>query len=238
MRFAPGTCSDATAKLARAGVLAGVDRTSLAMLARGARLVYSSGAAGPAAGQDGGPGMLLLLKGHAAVFARAKVVELPGPGELVGEEQVFGPTGGTTVRLLGAATALAVRAESARIALEYSPRLARILLKNVARRKLHIIQRMECAARRRGLDRLAGFILRQLPGRDAPHLLTLPAPKVIIASLLSMSKESFSRRLAQLGAAGLVGVCGRQVRVPAPSRLAEACDCPAACTACVDGAAG
>lgn len=236
MRFAPGTCSDATAKLARASVLAGVDRTSLAMLARGARLVYASGAAGPAAGEDGAPGILLLLKGHAAVFARDKVVELPGPGELVGEEQVFGPSGGTTVRLLGAATALAVRAEAVRVALEYSPRLARVVLESLARRKLHVIQRMECAANRRGLDRLAGFILRQLPARDAPHLLRLPAPKVIIASLLSMTKESFSRGLAQLRTAGLVAVRGRELRVTAPGRLAEACGCPPACTAC-DGRA-
>ncbi len=227
MRISPGACTDAVATLARASVLASVDRTSIAMLARGARLAYPGGAAGSAE-----PAILLLLRGHAAVFARRKVVELAGPGELVGAERVFGPAGETEVRLLGEAAALAVRAEAACAAMEYSPRLARVFLQNVARRTVHVIQRMECAGRRRGLARLAGFVLRQLPAREAPQVLRLPAPKVILASLLSMSKESFSRGLAGLRAAGLIAVRGREVQVPAPCRLAAICDCPAACTAC------
>lgn len=228
MRLEPGARSEATATLARARALAGVDRTVLATLARGARLVDARGA-------DPEPGLLILLRGHAAVLARDKVVELPGQGELVGEEHVFGTAGRATARLLGQATALAVRADAVRSALEYSPRLARALLENLARRELRILQRVECQANRRGLERLAGFILRQLPARDAPQVLRLPAPKVTIASLLSMTKESLSRCLARLSGAALITVCGRQLRVAAPCRLAEACDCPPGCTAC-DGA--
>jgi CRP-like cAMP-binding protein len=230
MRVEPGARSDAIAKLARADVLAGVDQAALAVLARGARLVDARGA-------DLEPGLLVLLSGHAAVFARRQVVELPGQGELIGEEHVFGAAGRGTARLLGRATALAVRAEAVRGALEYSPRLVRVLLENLARRELRILQRMECSMRRRGLQRLAGYLLRQLPARDAPQLLRLPAPKVILASLLSMSKESFSRCLARLSAAALITVRGRDLRVPAPCRLAEACDCPSACTACDRGPA-
>jgi CRP-like cAMP-binding protein len=229
MRIEPGARSDVIARLARASVFAGVDQAALMVLVRGARLADARGA-------EREPGLLVLLNGRAAVFAGEKVVELPGRGELVGEEHVFGAAGRTTARLLGQATALAVRADALRGALEFSPRLARALLENLARRELRILQRMECHMSRRSLERLAGFILRQLPARDAPQTLRLPAPKAVIASLLSMTKESFSRCLAQLTAAALITVCGRQVRVPAPCRLAEVCDCPAGCTAC-DGSA-
>jgi CRP-like cAMP-binding protein len=224
------------AKLAGTRTFAGVDYATLLTLARSAKLVDARSAGQTQATPGRSPGLLVLLSGSAAVGTPDKVVELPGQGAVVGEEHVFGVASRCTVRLLGQATALAIPAEAVRRALEHSPRLAHGLMANLARREIGLVQRMECHASRRGPQRLSGFILRQLPARDAPQLMRLPAPKVIIASFLSMTKESLSRSLARLAAAALISVRGRQLQVPEPRRLAEACDCPAACTAC-DGMA-
>jgi CRP-like cAMP-binding protein len=224
------------AKLAGTRTFAGVDDGTLLALARNARLVDARSAGQTRAAPGRNPGLLVLLSGNAVVGTPDKVVELPGQGAVVGEEHVFGAASRCTVRLLGQATALAIPAEAVRRALEHSPKLAHGLMANLARREIGLVQRIECHASRRGPQRLGGFILRQLPARDAPQLMRLPAPKVIIASLLSMTKESLSRGLARLAAAALLSVRGRQLQVPAPWRLAEACDCPATCTAC-DGIA-
>jgi CRP-like cAMP-binding protein len=220
------------AKLARTHALACVDQGTLFLLARSARQVDAHSAGqGPGAAERN-RGLLVVLSGHAVVGTPNKVTELSGAGEMVGEENVFGTAGGSTVRLLGQGTALAIPGEAVRQALEHSPRLAHALAANLARREYRVTQRMECHASRRGPERLGGFILRQLPAREASQLLWLPTSKTIIASLLSMTKESLSRGLAHLAAAALISVRGRQLRVPSPSRLAEACGCPAACTAC------
>lgn len=228
----PEQHAPAIAKFARASALKAVDAAALAALGRNARLVDVGWSARWRAAPGRDPNLLVLLSGHAAVFAGEKVVELPCAGEVIGEEQVFDASSRVTVQLLGQATALAVPADAVRRAVEFSPLLARALLGNLSARQLRIMQRVECRVGRRALARLAGFILRQLPARDAPQLLQFPAPKAIVASLLSMTKESLSRGLARLTDAALISVRSRQVRVPAPSRLAEAFDCPRSCVAC------
>lgn len=226
----------AVARLAGAKVFQGVDHGALATLARDARLAGGPDAAPAGAAPEANACLYVILHGHAAISTGDKVVELAGQGEVVGEERVFGPLRGTTVRLIGPATALAIPADAVRRALDFSPRLARALMANLARREFHLLQRIECRTSRRAAERLGGFLLRQLAPNDEPQSVQLPAPKTIIASLLSMTKESLSRAFNTLATAALISVRGRQVCVSRPWQLAEAFDCPKSCTAC-DGIA-
>jgi CRP/FNR family transcriptional regulator len=229
--------STAAAHLARTGALQGVEVSTLQLLARHARLVHAGSASGRHAPPRVEAALLVLLSGHAAVATPDKVMELPGRGAVIGEESLFGAHSRAAPRLIGHASALWIPGEAVRYALDQSPRLVRALLANLALRQLRIELRIECRLTRRAAGRLAGFILRQLPAaRGAPQSFQLPAPKVDIASLLSMTKESLSRNLARLSASGLVGVRHRRVLVPDAARLAAACDCPQSCTAC-DGIA-
>ena len=222
--------------LSRAAAFRSVDRATIAALSQDVRLLEarSEAAVPPATARR--PGLLFVLSGHAAVVAQDKVVELVGAGGLLGEENAFGCAGSTTTRLLYRSSALAVSADAVRSALDSSAPLARALMDNLSRRQLALIQRIECCASHRSLQRLGGFLLKQLPSQDASQHLRLAVPKATIASLLSMTKESLSRGLARLSEMALIAVQGRAVHVPCPARLAEACQCSPACGAC-DGAA-
>ncbi len=220
------------AHLLHASALQGLDAGALATLGDAARLIAAGDAAETGAGGNGAACLFLMVSGHAAVWSHGKVVELPGAGELFGEEQILGPASPTRVTLLGDATALAMPAATVLSALEYSPALARALLQNLSRRSLRVMERVESHAKHRALERVAAFIMRELPATDGPCDVKFPASKTLIASLLSMSKESLSRCLAQLAAEARITRHGRVVRVPVPWRLAMVCSRGRDCADC------
>ena len=216
-----------------------VERPTLMTLARSSRFVNAEHGALLLDGDTGSAALCLMRKGHAAVMAASgpaagQVVELPGAGEMFGEEHVVGAAGATEVRLLGDALALVVPGHAVLLALDESPGLARALLENLSRRSVRMVHRLEWQANRRAVERLAGFIMQQLPAGDEPKNLRLPAPKTILASLLSMTKESFSRCLAQLVAEARILVRGKLLHVPRPWRVAEVCGRGGRCTVCAE----
>lgn len=218
--------------LLEAKALQDVDSSTLAMLARAARLIAAQRPRDTEVCRNSSRYLFLILGGHAALCSHGKVVELPGVGELFGEEHVLGAVSANTVTLLGHATALAIPASAVRSALDDSPGLARALLLNLSRRSLSVMERMQWYANRRALERLAAFLMQKLPASDGPCDVKLPASKTIIASLLSMSKESLSRCLAQLANQAGITRGGSVVHVPVPWRLAEVCRRGGDCADC------
>jgi CRP-like cAMP-binding protein len=54
-----------------------------------------------------------------------------------------------------------------------------------------------------------------------PYVVTLPAPKAVVASRLNVTPEHFSRILHDLAEAGLIKVDGREVTIFAAARLRD-----------------
>lgn len=217
--------------LLQAKALQAVESSTLAALALSSRFVAARRAPYLLEG-SGRRSLFLMVSGQAAVYSNGKVVELPGSGELFGEERVFGAENLTTVALLGHATALAVPASAVLSALNDSSALAQALLQNLSHRSLRIVERIASQAKQHALERVAAFIMQRLPAADAPCDVSLMAPKTVIASLLSMSKESFSRCLGLLSAEARIARRGRVIHVPAPARLALVCSNRGGCADC------
>lgn len=71
---------------------------------------------------------------------------------------------------------------------------------------------------RRSTERLARYVLQQQDAQGHPNIIRLPAEKRVLASLLGMTPENFSRAFAKLGPLG-VAVNGNTVSISDRSAL-------------------
>jgi CRP/FNR family transcriptional regulator len=113
------------------------------------------------------------------------------------------------------------------------PSVAQCALRSVSRRVLQAAQLLGAAATRPALQRLAGYLLRELGGASAADAkLRLAIPKGALASLLGMTRETLSRLLRSLAQRGLIELRGRTIRVLEPQALAELCHGGGGCGRC------
>jgi CRP-like cAMP-binding protein len=101
-----------------------------------------------------------------------------------------------------------------------SPELALGMLAAVSTHLHHLIGQVEQLKTQNGRQRLAGFLLAQCGRRDGPCRIKLPYDKMLIASRLGMTPESFSRALSRLRTDG-VSVEGDEILVDDPIRLGQ-----------------
>ena len=104
--------------------------------------------------------------------------------------------------------------------IERSPLFARRIIADLSRRLDHFLSDLESVTLRSGTERVVGYLLTNVEvcPRDGAAV-TLPAAKGVIASRLSLTQEHFSRILHELAAAGLIGIDGRDIRIPDLERL-------------------
>jgi CRP/FNR family transcriptional regulator, dissimilatory nitrate respiration regulator len=89
--------------------------------------------------------------------------------------------------------------------------------------RLHsLIQDVESYSLRSSSQRIIGYLLQLCPpeGEGAVEV-ELPIPKQVIASLLNLTPETFSRILHDLHESGLIAVHGKQIRIADLRRLRE-----------------
>lgn len=87
--------------------------------------------------------------------------------------------------------------------------------------RLHLrLQELDHLAQQNAMHRLIRYLLNQLPA-DAgnSHALTLPIPKQVLASKLSIKPESFSRLLATLTQEGVISVDKQTIGIHDIQRL-------------------
>lgn len=147
-----------------------------------------------------------------------KVIEIIGPGHSFAEAMVFlevpyfvnGQS--LTDNLLLRVSKAAVLSE-----IEQDPRFALRMLAGISRRLHGLIQDVEGYALHSGIQRLIGYLLRDVQDTGAanPQAVTvsLPVSKATIASRLSLTPEYFSRVLHELDAEGLIAIDKRDVRI-------------------------
>ena len=157
---------------------------------------------------------------HSAQGAE-KVVELLGRGQSLGGPVLFlnRPHRVTAETL---EHSMLVHIPKARVLAEVERHVgfARRIIADLSHRLDHFISDLESVTLRSGTQRVVGYLLTnvQVCPRDGAAV-TLPATKGIIASRLNLTQEHFSRILHELAAAGLIGVDGRDIRIPDLERL-------------------
>lgn len=104
------------------------------------------------------------------------------------------------------------------------PNFALHMLAGISKRLHGLIQDVEGYALRSGMQRLIGYLLRDV--ESAPEAsgkaltVSLPASKATIASRLSLTPEYFSRVLHELEDQHLIEIDRREIRIPDISKLA------------------
>lgn len=105
------------------------------------------------------------------------------------------------------------------------PHFALHMLAGISRRLHGLIQDVEGYALRSGMQRLIGFLLRDVAeGTLASQntvTVSLPASKATIASRLSLTPEYFSRVLHELEANALIHIDRREIHIPDVQKLSR-----------------
>lgn len=165
---------------------------------------------------------------------REKILELRGAGECIGEENMLAEQPhAITASMLTDGMLVCVPRQAVLETLEHHPKLAQEIIADLSRRTLHLVRQIESKSNRSGTERVVGYLM-QASGRTDPFVqdVNLSVPKCIVASLLDLTKESFSRVLRDLTERGLIEVQGRSIRLLDPSRLAQLCHRGRGCAQC------
>jgi len=154
-----------------------------------------------------------------------KVLEVPGPGQSFGEAVMFmSRPYPVTAEALADSLVLFVQRDTLIAELERDPRLATRMIAGLSRRIHGLIADVEAYSLSSGVQRVIGYLLRECENEgDGAYEITLPTTKGVIASLLNVTQEHFSRILHELNSHGLIEVRGRSVRVSDVGRLRAYC---------------
>jgi len=150
-----------------------------------------------------------------------KVVELVGPGQSFGEAIMF--TGRPYIlnaQVLTETLLLTVSQQAVFGEIERDHRFALRMLAGLSRRLHGLIHDVEAYALQSGVQRVIGYLLRDVPEDEEAHTVSLAVSKATIASRLSLTPEYFSRVLHELQEQGLIEVDGRDIRIVDAGRLA------------------
>ncbi len=152
-----------------------------------------------------------------------KVMEIFGPGQSFGQAAMFlGRAYPVDAECLADSLLLHISKASIDSELVRDPRLARRILAGLSRRLVGLVHDVEGYSLRSGMQRVIGYLLRDIVGRDdpaAPIRLVLGAGKGVIASRLNLTPEHFSRILGELSRETLISVRGAEITILDVSRL-------------------
>ena len=155
-----------------------------------------------------------------------QVVELAGPGGILGETAMFLDGPHVLIAEALADTRLAWVSKTTVLAeLERTPEFTRGVIATLSRRLQHLLVALENCTLRSGTERVIGYLLSRLPTGpiDGRAMVTLPVKKGIIASQLNLTHEHFSRILRTLATEAMIEVDGRTVHIRDMARLRTYC---------------
>lgn len=152
-----------------------------------------------------------------------KVVDVVGPGQSFGEALMFTDRPYPVfAQVLADSMLLFIAKETIDAEIARDPRIARLMLAGLSRRLLGLIHDVEAYSLRSGIQRVIGYLLRDVDARGdvaGPVRVLLDVTKGIIASRLNLTPEHFSRILAELAHEGLIAVNGPEIMILDPDRL-------------------
>ncbi|ABD67822.1 transcriptional regulator, Crp/Fnr family [Rhodoferax ferrireducens T118] len=157
-----------------------------------------------------------------------KVIEIIGPGRSFAEALVFlGQPHIVNAQSLTDTLLVSVAKAAVLAEVERDPRFSLHMLAGISRRLHSLIHDVEGYALQSGMQRLIGYLLRDVEaavGHGSGNVsvsVHLPASKATIASRLSLTPEYFSRVLHELETQGLIQIDKREIRILDVHRLAN-----------------
>jgi CRP-like cAMP-binding protein len=156
-----------------------------------------------------------------------RVIDIVLPGGVFGESAPFlDEPSPVYAEALCDCNVLSVSRERLREAVERWPAVALALLTNLARSVRTLTRDLEACCLLSAGQRVARFLLNEATcGRGAADEaeVALPAAKVVVASSLNLTPETFSRELHVLARDGLIEVGHRTIRVHSLTQLRGRC---------------
>lgn len=154
-----------------------------------------------------------------------KVIELIGAGQSFAEAMVFlDKPYVVDVQALTDTLLLRVGKSAVFDEIERDSGFAKRMLAGISRRLHGLVHDVRAYALESGMQRLIGYLLRDLGEADsaaASLRVSLPVSKATVASRLSLTPEYFSRVLHDLEAAGLICIEKRDIHIPDVQRLID-----------------
>ncbi len=171
---------------------------------------------------------MVVVTGHVKLFTVAshgseKVVELVGPGQLLGETLVFNEQPhNLAAQTLTEALVLRIPKAAMTEQVARDSRFALKLLAGASQRIQGLWRDVESYCLHSALRRVIGYLLGEHNTACSSTLtISLPVSKAIVASRLSLTPEYFSRVLRELEEAGLISVDKRTIHIPDAHQLAH-----------------
>lgn len=227
----------ALARLAENPVFSALDRTQLTHLLEHSHLRNLQ--RGETIFDAGQPceGLHTVLDGYVKVYARAsdgheKVIDVVGRGHtLPGTHHVRTEPHTHHARALSDTAVLVVPHAVLRNELHLDREMATRLLDDASRQVRRMMREIETTSLCSAAQRVCDYLLN-LPALAehadalgsaalAERIVTLPVSKGVVASLLSITPEHFSRVLRELQLEGLIDMQQRTIRLLSPDRLAH-----------------
>lgn len=162
----------------------------------------------------------------ASPSGQEKVIQLIGPGNTFAEAMMFLERPFiVNAQSLTDTLLITISKEVVFGEIERDPRFSMHMLAGISRRLHGLVRDVEGYALHSGMQRLIGYLLRDVQEESATHkgvlTVSLPVSKATIASRLSLTPEYFSRVLHELEAEGLIEIDKRDVRILDVKRLAN-----------------
>jgi CRP-like cAMP-binding protein len=199
---------------AQVGDLAALAQQSFAVAVRRGDLLARQG--------DRVPGIFIVGYGLAKVALgrrKDRVLRLVGPGQCFGAAAaVLGRASPYDAIALRDSKLAVVPAAAVLQLLERDARFGRMLATLLAERSLELLAEVESSSLQDGAQRLAAYLVSLAV--DGARAVRLPVSKTLVAARLGMKKETLSRLLARLAAAGLIEVRNQEVALLDRGRLA------------------
>lgn len=171
----------------------------------------------------------IVVSGQVKLFVvspagQEKVVEILSPGQSFAEAMVFlDKPCILSAQALTDTVLVNVSKHGVFSEIEQDPHFALHMLAGISRRLHGLVQDVEGYALQNGLQRLIGYLLRDVETSHVDGQTTvtvaLPASKATIASRLSLTPEYFSRVLHDLEAKELIQIDRREIRILDVQRL-------------------
>jgi CRP-like cAMP-binding protein len=165
----------------------------------------------------------IVVSGQVKLFVvspggQEKVIEIVSPGQSFAEALVFlNKPYILSAQALADTVLVNVSKRGVVSEIEQDPHFALHMLAGVSRRLHGLVQDVEAYALQNGMQRLIGYLLRdvEMDTASGQNTLTvsLPASKATIASRLSLTPEYFSRVLHELEAQQLITIDRREIRI-------------------------
>jgi CRP/FNR family transcriptional regulator, dissimilatory nitrate respiration regulator len=177
-------------------------------------------------------GLFVLIEGRVKLAILSaegaeRVIDIVLPGGVFGESASFlDEPSPVYAEALCDCSVLSVSRERLREAVERWPAVAMVLLTRIARNVRDLTRDLEACCLLSAGQRVARFLLNEAacgPGTTDQAEVSLPAAKVVVASSLNLTPETFSRELHVLVRDGLIEVGHRSIRVHSLARLRGRC---------------